>query len=232
MTRAGIRKRPQARRADARIRAPGPRPAACAVRWIASLALVCLAPATAQPQAAAEFDYCLVCHGTEARGNPVVGAPDLAVLAPAYVRRQLEAYRAGWRGTHGEDPFGPEMRAIATALDEEQSIRAAAWVSAFEAVGSRPTVTGDIERGAQLYGNCAGCHGNAGEGNEALASPRLSGQSDWYLLRQMTAYRSGWRGADPKDRPGAQMRALAATLDGEADVRDLVAYINTLDPTP
>jgi len=176
-----------------------------------------------------DFDYCLLCHGTQARGNAAIGAPNLSVLEPEYLRRQLEAYSTGWRGTHERDPYGTEMQPIAALLDGEQIKRAAAYVSHFEPVWPRPTVTGNAERGSDLYSQCAACHGSAGEGNMELGAPRLSGQSDWYLLRQIDAYRSGWRGANPDDSSGRQMRALAQTLDEDAAL-DLIAFVNTLVP--
>ena len=176
-----------------------------------------------------EFEYCLVCHGTQARGNAAIGAPNLSVLAAEYLRRQLEAYGAGWRGTHERDPYGTEMQPMAALLDGDQLVHAAAFVSRFDPVWSQPTVTGNAEHGRELYRQCAACHGSAGEGNTELGAPRLSGQSDWYLLRQMDAYRNGWRGANPDDYSGMQMRALAQTLDDDA-VHNLIAFVNTLVP--
>ena len=86
-----------------------------------------------------------------------------------------------------------------------------------------------LQRGYQVYKEvCAACHGVDGKGNEALGGPRLAGQDDWYLVRQLKNYRQGLRGYDPKDTYGAQMKPMAATLTSDQAVNDVVAYINSL----
>jgi cytochrome c553 len=42
-------------------------------------------------------------------------------------------------------------------------------------------------------GNCTGCHGERGEGNAQSGFPRLAGQSQEYLRRQLDAYADGAR---------------------------------------
>ena len=61
-----------------------------------------------------------------------------------------------------------------------------------------------------------------------MNAPALAGQSDWYLVRQLDKYRTGARGYDPADTFGQQMKAATAVLTADEDVRDVVAYINTL----
>jgi cytochrome c oxidase subunit 2 len=79
-----------------------------------------------------------------------------------------------------------------------------------------------------LYATCSACHGEDGEGLQALDAPRLAGQSDWYLLRQLGNYQSGVRGSAEGDVPGAQMKAAALVLSDDADMINVVAYINSL----
>ena len=64
--------------------------------------------------------------------------------------------------------------------------------------------------------------------NKALNGPRLSGQHDWYLVRQLQNFKSGIRGGDSKDAFGAQMRPMAALLADEQAMKDIAAYIATL----
>jgi cytochrome c553 len=180
------------------------------------------------PPGEADYGYCTVCHGIEGRGNPAVGAPNLAVLEPWYVKRQLEAYRDGYRGIDPEDLIGVEMRPVAARLDDAAIEAVAEYVSTFDRAPTRPSVLGDADHGAALYETCAACHGEAGEGNEQLGGPPLAGQSDWYLVRQLGAYRLGWRGAHSDDQWGLQMKSMAANLAGEGDVLDVVAYISSL----
>ena len=47
------------------------------------------------------------------------------------------------------------------------------------------TPPGDATVGAAQYAVCAACHGPQGEGVTALNAPKLSGQSEWYLKRQL-----------------------------------------------
>ena len=82
---------------------------------------------------------------------------------------------------------------------------------------------------AALYQPCAVCHGAAGEGNVALQAPALAGQSATYLQRQLQHFKEGIRGADPADQPGAQMRAMSATVR-EADIAVLAEYLAALPP--
>ena len=61
-----------------------------------------------------------------------------------------------------------------------------------------------------------------------MGGPKLAGMDDWYLVRQINNYNKGLRGYDPKDTWGNQMRPMAATLATDAQVNNVVAYINSL----
>jgi len=87
---------------------------------------------------------------------------------------------------------------------------------------------GDAFKGEAHYAVCAGCHGADGMGSEAANAPRLQGQFDWYLVRQIKHYQSGARGVHKDDTYGATMRAMAGTLANEQAILDVVAYIGTL----
>jgi len=176
------------------------------------------------------FIFCTTCHGVELRGNAAVGAPRLNGMPGWYVMRQMQAFRQGLRGTHPDDATGMEMQPQAAALSDQALQDAVAFVTAVpvRAETVERTVNGDAGRGESLYATCAACHGNAGQGNRALGAPALAGQSDWYLVRQLNRYLAGARGYAKADNRGRQMRAAAGVLAGEADIRDVVAYINTL----
>ncbi len=88
-------------------------------------------------------------------------------------------------------------------------------------------VAGDPVAGQALYAVCGSCHGAQGEGNVALNSPNLSGQSSWYLTRQLRYYKQGVRGAHQDDTYGQQMAAMAAVLQDDAAIKNVVAYIET-----
>lgn len=180
----------------------------------------------------AEFVYCTTCHGVEFRGNASVDAPRLNGMEDWYLTSQMKAFKQGRRGTHPEDLIGMEMQPQAAALDSDSIERVVAFVTS---VPVRPetiehTVTGDANRGETLYATCAACHGPAGQGSKVLNAPRLTGQSDWYLVRQLEKYAAGARGYAPEDTAGQQMRAATAALPDRAAFQDVVAYINTLSP--
>ena len=89
-----------------------------------------------------------------------------------------------------------------------------AWLDSqptFAELESRPI--GNVTAGAATYGVCAACHGAQGEGNQALNAPKIAGQEDWYIRRQISNYQNGLRGANAQQDPfGAQMAPTAATL--------------------
>jgi cytochrome c oxidase subunit II len=87
---------------------------------------------------------------------------------------------------------------------------------------------GDATAGQALFAVCAGCHGAQGEGNQQLNAPKLAGQGDWYVKRQLAHYKSGARGASDKDPQGKIMAQMAATLPDAAAIDNVAAYIKTL----
>ena len=91
---------------------------------------------------------------------------------------------------------------------------------------------GDPMVGAAQYAVCAACHGQNGEGMQALNAPKLAGQSAWYLKRQIKAYQDGHRGVHEDDVYGQQMAPMAATLASDAAIDNVVAHIRTLPDAP
>jgi cytochrome c553 len=175
------------------------------------------------------FDYCLLCHGTNANGNFGIRAPKLSGMEPWYLTRQLEQFAAGIRGAPADDASGHEMRPVGVRLREEGTLAAAvAFIATLDSKPPEPTVRGDAARGKTLYAACASCHGAKGEGNAQLQAPALAARSDWYLVTQLRNYKLGLRGADPRDAYGAPMRAIASALPDDKAIDDVVAYINTL----
>lgn len=181
----------------------------------------------AQAAIADDFAFCTVCHGAEGNGNAAINAPKIAGIEPWYLKRQLEQFRAGTRGTKSTDLPGMEMQPIGQQLDDPAIEKVAAYIGTFSPTAPPATVSGDAKRGKALYVTCSGCHGTRGEGNAALKSPALAGQTDWYLVTQLERFRAGERGFMPEDEQGTQMRAASSVLPNSAAVHDVVAYINT-----
>jgi cytochrome c oxidase subunit 2 len=93
-------------------------------------------------------------------------------------------------------------------------------------------VAGNAAIGAAQYTVCAACHGQQGEGMQALNAPKLAGQSDWYLRKQLLNYQSGARGAHKDDVYGKQMAPMAATLGSAAAIDNVIAHIQTFPDSP
>lgn len=113
-------------------------------------------------------DNCAACHGSKARGNVLLGAPDLA---------------------DGDWLYGGDGQAIVTSiLDGRQGVMPP-WGAAFDQAGitnlavyvaslSLPPRNADAilkaAAGKKLFGACAACHGADGKGNAALGAPDLT----------------------------------------------------------
>lgn len=201
------------------------------------LFLLCLGFAGLSLEALAEdarepYDdfYCTTCHGADGRGNVGVQAPRLAGMEPWYLRRQLEKFRDGRRGTHPQDVEGRAMRPMATRLSDDSIDTLVNWVGSWPQAAVAKTVAGDVDAGRHWYAGCSACHGADASGNQALGAPALVGQNDWYLLTQLRNFRLGYRGRHPADSEGAAMAAAAQALPDEQALVDVIAYLNTLVP--
>jgi cytochrome c oxidase subunit 2 len=116
-------------------------------------------------------------------------------------------------------------------VDEEPAFQA--WLAGYPTYAqSRAQVAGDAAAGKPLFAVCAACHGLQAEGNPALNAPKLSGQGDWYLKRQLKNFKDGARGTHDKDVFGKIMAPMAATLTDDAAIANVVAYIRTLPDNP
>ncbi|MDX1736426.1 MAG: c-type cytochrome, partial [Halioglobus sp.] len=177
----------------------------------------------------ANYAVCASCHGQQGEGNLAMNAPRLAGLPDWYVTRQLDHYKAGIRGAHEQDTYGQQMAHMANMLDQDAAVRNVnAYIETREAGQARNTLGGDAKKGAAHYVSCGACHGAAGEGNFALQAPRLAGQDDWYLKRQLENFRLGIRGAHKEDSYGHQMVLMARSLQDEQSIDNLMAYLSSL----
>jgi cytochrome c553 len=190
------------------------------------------------------YATCVACHGLEGEGNKILNAPKIAGLQDWYIARQLKSFKKGVRGSHEKDVYGMQMRPMAMALADDDTINnVALYVSTFKekaqpaitqtakisnAEPDSVSVTSSTENGKTLYGVCASCHGADGGGNKALNAPRISGQKAWYIARQLTNFKSGIRGSHEKDIYGQQMRPMSMTLANDQMVADVSAYVSTL----
>lgn len=70
--------------------------------------------------------YCAACHGPAAEGNPALNSPRLAGADDWYIVAQLQAFRAGHRGSDASDRTGKQMRAMAGVLPDDDAVAAVA----------------------------------------------------------------------------------------------------------
>ncbi|MBC8750624.1 MULTISPECIES: c-type cytochrome [Paraburkholderia] len=163
-------------------------------------------------------ETCYFCHG--AHGQSVnAWYPALSGQPEAYLVAQLHAFAGGQR----PDPY---MGAIARELTDGQIKALAAYFSRQtsaqnEAVHGQPALE---KRGMELVSakSCQACHGAAFMGREQV--PRLAGQGEAYLAKQLAAFKTGER-RDPSDA----MNGMAATLSGE-DIHAVASYLAGLTP--
>ena len=175
------------------------------------------------------YAVCSACHGVQGEGNQAMNAPKLAGQDGWYLRRQLEYYKSGVRGTHPEDTFGRQMAPMAATLTDEQAVRdVIAYIETLPEQPVEATIAGDVDRGRSIYRVCGTCHGWDGQGIQAVKAPRQAGLQDWYLARQLQNFKAGIRGAHPGDMYGHQMMQMADILLNQQAINDVVAYINTL----
>lgn len=188
--------------------------------------------AAGNPEAGkAHYATCVACHGDQAQGNQALSAPRLNHLEPVYIAGQLQKFRSGIRGGEGATAAAKQMAPMAAILADDQAVvDVASFVASLESASPGVTLQGDAVMGADYYNQfCGACHGAGAVGNIALNSPRLAGGSDWYMLAQLQAFRNAERGAHPEDSTGKQMRAMAAILPNEQALKDVVAYLASLE---
>jgi cytochrome c553 len=189
-------------------------------RLLAAAFLIGLAQAaSAADPAQTAATVCAACHGVD--GNSVDPAyPKLAGMDQEYLLRQLKAFAAG---TRRDDT----MTGIVAALDpgdfaglagyygQKKPLPGKVQDAALAATGKTIYDDGNTDNGVPA---CAGCHQPNGKGNARF--PRLAGQHQAYVLKQLGAYKSGRRATDPlmttvgKRLTADEARALAEYIAG------------------
>lgn len=130
------------------------------------------------------FMQCARCHGADGAGVAAGTVPRIAGQHYRVLVRQLVDFRAGRR-------WDFQMEGVATShevIPEPQDVAdVAQYVSQLRRDGARGIGNGQFtEQGAKIYGTvCASCHGAQGEGDDRKAIPRIAGQHEGYLMRQI-----------------------------------------------
>ena len=68
-------------------------------------------------------DHCLACHGVTGEGVPPLYSANLRILGAAYISRQWDAYRKGWRGDGQTGTTrSKSMRSIVPQLNSDSEL--------------------------------------------------------------------------------------------------------------
>ena len=85
--------------------------------------------------------------------------------------------------------------------------------------------------GPLFVGACSPCHAPNGGGYQSELSPKISGQEDWYLSRQLMNLRNDLRGDHDSERWAKQMN-FHIKDSSPTQLQSFVDYIGTLEDTP
>ena len=167
-----------------------------------------------------DLPYCAMCHGAKGRGeNPLI--PRLDIQPQAYLEQTLLAYAKGERDSG-------IMHVAATRVSPTSLMELAAWFAAQDPVQTKASTPDSnlIDLGAELATRgtrdvpaCTSCHGPKA-GPRAADLPRLSGQSERFLVDQLHLWRSGERRGGTK----AELMTKAAQDLNDTDILALSAW--------
>lgn len=176
------------------------------------------------------YQTCTACHGANAEGNIAFKSPNLTGIDKWYFSAQIKKFQTGARGAHTDDTAGKLMAPMAQLLKTDKDIEAVFnYIQTIKKdTEIKPTLGGDANKGKALYSTCLACHGDKGQGNEALKAPSFKKQEDWYIYEQLVKFKKDIRGADAKDAEGKLMGPMAKILPDDAAMKDVAAYILTL----
>ncbi len=155
---------------------------------------------------------CASCHGAHGKSESPM-FPRLDAQVPHYLEAQLKGFRNRGRGETDAQAF---MWGIASQLDDATIASLAEYYARQTAPAGPAGDPALMARGKEIFEHglpaegvpaCASCHGAHAEGNDTF--PRLAGQHQAYLLRQISVFKNGTRANAPV------MSAVAHTLTDE-----------------
>ncbi|MDD5274062.1 MAG: c-type cytochrome [Methylovulum sp.] len=187
---------------------------------------------------------CAGCHGE--LGNSVAATfPKLAQQHPAYLVKQLQAFKNG-------DRKDPMMSAIAMSLSDKDMADIAAYYAehrisdnplpilnddddaADKAATIKPEekVAALIKQGGDLYRNgdltrevsaCIACHDPQGKGNKPAGFPLVKSQHADYLIKTLSDFKSGARSNNPEN-----IMHMIATKMTDDEIKAVAYYISMM----
>ncbi len=172
------------------------------------------------------WEVCGGCHGLDGAGNHIK-FPRIAGQRPDYIVKQLEDFRGERR--HND---GGQMQMMASELKEPDIARVAKWFAAQRPAWPKATLPAPADparprklatAGADGIPACLSCHSAASPAlaERAIIAPRLAGQRDFYIAKQLADFRDGRRGNDARK----VMRMVAQKLT-DADIAGLAVFLS------
>ncbi|MGE0807636.1 MAG: cytochrome-c oxidase, cbb3-type subunit III [Burkholderiaceae bacterium] len=155
------------------------------------------------------LDNCAACHGSSARGNPALGAPDLTDrdwLHGGDGQALLTSILDGRRGA---------MPGFGAALGAAGVQEVAQYVLSLSGRATDPV---KAALGKARFSACAACHGPSGKGNPALGAPDLS-DGVWLYGGSVARVEQSVR-----DGRSGEMPAFRGRLS-EGDARVVAAWV-------
>lgn len=132
--------------------------------------------------------FCTTCHGDKGIA-PSRNTPSLAGQDPLYIYKALMDFKSGlWH----IDNKSLGMQALTLPLSKQDMSDLAAFYSAQQ----RPKKTKSLESMPSSLAACTGCHSANGGVGLTHSGPALGGQSVYYLMRQITAFKNHKRKTD------------------------------------
>ncbi|UHD15117.1 c-type cytochrome [Thiocapsa bogorovii] len=167
---------------------------------------------------------CALCHGQYSQGILGGKYPRLAGLPDYYLMKSLTDYRDGVR-EHAAMTVVGGLR----TLSDNDLASLSAYIASIDLDAVHPldvpTPDGsDVENGEDIYkSDCKTCHGRSAEGNKRKESPKLAGQYDGYLFRQIEKFKAGKRmhANDPEDETFVDY--------SDQDILDIIGFVTTID---
>lgn len=183
------------------------------MRIIGALLAAGLGMAATQARAAADIaagqaraEACQACHGAQAVSeNPEI--PSLAGQQDKYLQWQLVFFRSGRRANEIMGPMAADL------TDEDVRNLGAYFASLPAARPPAPDIDPALRQAGQALAEqhrCAACHTESFGGKQA--APAIAHQSQAYLAKALTDYRSGAR---PSTGVAAMTEAASSLSDGD-----------------
>ncbi len=146
--------------------------------------------------------YCATCHGDKGVA-PSRNTPSLAGQDPLYIYKALMDFKSGlWH----IDNKSLGMHALTLPMNKQDM----ADLAAFYGVQVRPHQTNAAAVSAPpVMAACTTCHPASGDAGPAHSGPALGGQSVYYLVRQLNAFKHHRRNTDVGGLMGSMAQMLS-----------------------